>query len=246
MRTRWTDRFHPLIASVYAKGADQVVASLKTRRSELRKGDLLDPAVAVPPFDFSLQNPAVQQAIRDRAQRLADLVGETTGDTVTEAIDFGISEGLSISEIAKLVDQTAFGGNNAARATLIARTETIGALNQGEFDTAGASDIVAGKEWLTQGDDRVRDSHYECESEGMIALDAEFATNGLQYPGDPSGDAEDVINCRCTLLYYDTLEEGASSIAGAGAAMSIAGHTVKIRGVEYALLALPASTNGVH
>jgi HK97 family phage portal protein len=208
VRARWTDRFHPLIAGVYAKGADQIVASLKARRSEvraLRKGDLLDPPRVVindpddvtSLFDFDLQNPAVQQAIRDRAKRLAELVGDTTGELVTEAIDFGISEGLSMREIAKLVDQTAFGGGNAARATLIARTETASALNAGEFDTAGASGIMAGKEWLTQGDDRVRDDHYDAEAEGMIALGDLFESTDMLYPGDPSGDADQVCNCRC-------------------------------------------------
>lgn len=222
-RSRWADRMHPLIGSVYGKGADQVISSLKARRSEIRlarKGDLLDPKTAVAPFDFSLQNPDVMRAIRERAERLADLVGGTTGELITEAIDFGISEGLSMAEIARLVDQTAFGGGNAARAELIARTETIGALNQGEYDTAGDSGAVAGKEWLTQGDDRVRDTHFDCEAEGMIALDDRFEANDMLYPGDPEGDADEVCNCRCTLLYYDTLEEGASSIEGAGEAMS--------------------------
>ena len=254
-KSRWSDRMHPLIASVYAKGADQVMASLKARRSEIRaqrKGDLLDPKTAVPPFDFTLQNPAVLKAIRDRAERLAEQVGDTTGELITEAIDFGISEGLSMSEIAKLVDQTAFGGGNAARAELIARTETIGALNQGEFNTAGDSGAVAGKEWLTQGDDRVRDDHFDAEAEGMIALEDRFDATDMLYPGDPEGDADQVCNCRCTLLFYDTLEEGASSIENAGETMSIDGKTITIRGIEYALLplkalpALPSGTNGTH
>jgi hypothetical protein len=122
-------------------------------------------------------------------------VGDTTGELITEAIDFGISEGLSMSEIAKLVDQTAFGGGNAARAELIARTETIGALNQGEFNTAGDSGAVAGKEWLTQGDDRVRDDHFDAEAEGMIALEDRFDATDMLYPGDPEGDADQVCNC---------------------------------------------------
>ncbi len=241
VRSRWTDRFHPLIGNVYAKGADQIVASLATRRSEARKGALLDPKTAVPHFDFTLQNPAAQRAVRDRAARLADTVGETTGELITEAIDFGLEQGLTMNEIATLVDQTAFGGGNEVRARLIARTETIGALNQGEIDTAADSGVIEGKEWLTQGDDRVRESHYDCEAEGMIELKEPFEANDMQYPGDPSGDAEDICNCRCSLLFYDALEAGASSIEGAGKAMSIHGETVTIRGIEYALLALPTS-----
>lgn len=245
VRERWTDRFHPLIGGVYAKGAAQITASLGTRRSEVqpvRKDDLLDAAITAGlPYDFDLQNPAVQQAIRDRAKRLADQVGSTTGDVITEAIDYGIENGLSMSEIASLIDQTAFGGGNASRATLIARTETIGALNQGEIDTAAATGVIEGKEWLTQGDARVRETHYECESEGMIALKDPFETNGMMYPGDPDGDAEEICNCRCTLLYYDTLEQGASSIAGAGTPMSEAADKNEVRDARPITINVPLS-----
>ena len=269
MRQRWTDRFHPLIGGVYAKGAAHLVDSLASsrgashallmlcatmirRRRERTRLPTFDPAVI--PFDFDLQNPTVQQAVRDRAARLAELVGDTTAEQISEAIEFGLQEGLSIAEIAKLVDQVAFGGHDMVRATLIARTETIGALSAGEFDTATATGIIAGKEWLTQGDDRVRDTHYACEAEGMIALDDRYATNGMLYPGDPAGGASEVCNCRCGQLYYDTLEPGKSSIAGAGTPMRLSDlPTYMIRGVEYALLplpkpvaAIPAITNGTH
>ena len=85
---------------------------------------------------------------------------------------------------------------------------------------AVSTGIIEGKEWLTQGDDRVRDTHFMCEKEGMIALADRFKTNDMLRPGDPAGSASEVCNCRCSLLYYDTLEQGASSIAGAGAAMA--------------------------
>lgn len=214
VRARWTDRFHPLIGGVYGKGAAHLLDSVAANRGaeralllalETRDDDpkqkltdtlpTFDPLTV--PFDFDLQNPTVQQAVRDRAARLAALVGDTTAETISEAIEFGLQEGLSIAEIAALVDQTAFGGHDMVRATLIARTETIGALNQGEFDTAVATGIIAGKEWLTQGDERVRDTHYACEREGMLALDGRFQTNGMLRPGDPAGGPEDVINCRC-------------------------------------------------
>ena len=230
VRARWTDRFHPLIGSVYAKGAAHIIDSLNAHRSMVRADDppkkkptdtapTLDPAAGLP-FDFNLQNPSAQQAVRERAARLAELVGDTTAEAISEAIEFGLQEGLSMSEIAALVDQTAFGGTDMVRATMIARTETIGALSQGEFDTATATGVIEGKEWLTQGDDRVRDTHYACEREGMIALDARFQTNGMRYPGDLAGGPADRINCRCSALWYDSLEHGASSIAGAGAAMA--------------------------
>lgn len=222
---RWVDKFHPLIGETYGKGAQQVIDGVNKNRSSRAKPKK-DDNTAAPTggktilFDWHLQNPAAQAAVRERATRLAKYVGKTTGQIISDAIEVGLRDSMSVKQIAKLVDQTAFGTGASYRSVMIARTETVGALNQGEFDTATETQVIAGKEWLTQGDDRVRDSHYDCEAEGMIALDDQFESNGLLRPGDPAGDAEDVINCRCTLLYYDELDEGASSIENAGGAQA--------------------------
>jgi hypothetical protein len=47
----------------------------------------------------------------------------------------------------------------------------------------------------------VRDEHDACDQEGDIALGARFTATGMLYPGDPAGSAEQVCNCRCTLLF---------------------------------------------
>jgi uncharacterized protein with gpF-like domain len=54
------------------------------------------------------------------------------------------------------------------------------------------------KFWVTMQDDRVRESHLECEEQGDIQLGKKFK-NGLLYPGDPAGGPEEVMNCRCVL-----------------------------------------------
>lgn len=210
---RWTERYHPLIGQTFAKGAEHVAsgtrsiaASTSRAKAPPKKGDTsAAPSLADPlGYDFHLEAPDVQQAIVERAKRLAALVGRTTAEAINDAIVIGVRNHMSISEIADLVDKTAFGGYAGYRATLIARTETIGALNHGQYFAADESGVVEGKEWLTQGDDRVRDTHADCEHEGVIAMPKPFS-NGLQYPGDAAGDAADIINCRCTLLYYDTV-----------------------------------------
>ncbi len=192
VKTRWQDRMRPLIESTYADGAHNVHARIK----KVAKRD-------DPPINWDLHNPNVQAAIHARADRLSEYVGDTTSEAITDAIALGEAQGMSLNEIGRLIDQTAFGGESASRALMIARTETAGALNQGQFDTAVTSGVIQQKEWLTQEDDRVRDSHAECEDEGRIDIDETFDAVDMLYPGDPDGDAEDVINCRCTLLFYD-------------------------------------------
>lgn len=211
---RWIDRFHSLIGATYSKGATGVAQSLE--RSEQRasrpaaKG--LPKAGELSKYDYHIEAPGVQQAIRARAKRLAEHVGKTTGRNISNVIRIGLSEGMGTREIAKLIDKAVFGGDAGYRATMIARTESIGALNQGEYDTAVDSGDVEGKEWLTQNDSDVRDTHLLCEAEGMIPVSEQFVTNGMLHPGDQAGSADEVINCRCTLLYYSALDAGASSV----------------------------------
>ncbi len=54
------------------------------------------------------------------------------------------------------------------------------------------------KIWQTMEDDRVRDSHENCQLQGPIPLDAKFA-NGLRYPGEAGAPPSEVCNCRCWL-----------------------------------------------
>lgn len=177
----WLDRYQALIATTVNSSGGEVATSLGV--------------------DFNLDNPKVQAAIADRATRLATLVGETTAEKITAAVSAGRAAGMGISDIADLVDETVFGGTTAARATMIARTESVGAMNQGEFLAAQESGVVQSKEWLTQGDDRVRDSH--AEQDGEVVDMGDTFTNGCRFPGDPDGLPEETINCRCTLLFHD-------------------------------------------
>jgi hypothetical protein len=92
----------------------------------------------------------------------------------------------------------------ALRGETIARTETMAALNQSGVEAmqqavdAGAvkADTVT-KTWHTARDRRVRDSHAAIDRQ-VVGMNGLFS-NGLAYPGDPSGGAHEVANCRCWL-----------------------------------------------
>lgn len=94
-----------------------------------------------------------------------------------------------------------------SRATMIAETETVGSLNWGT--QSGYRDSgVEYKEWLSQQDSRVRGNdpadQYDHRLDGtVIPIGARFKTgrgSSLEYPGDPSGEAGDLCNCRCTII----------------------------------------------
>ncbi len=53
--------------------------------------------------------------------------------------------------------------------------------------------------WHATQDDRTRDSHAEMDGQ-EVAMGESFITgngNALEFPGDPNGPPEEVINCRC-------------------------------------------------
>ena len=151
-------------------------------------------------LDFSLVQPRVLEAVIARAGRLSELVTRETASQVTLVVEQGVEQGLGMKQIADLIDDAVFDSQAPMRSTRIARTETIGSLNQGEFVSADAAGIFREKEWLSQGDDRVRFEHEDLDGVRM-PMDAEFAP-GLLHPGDQRAEASQIIQCRCTLLYH--------------------------------------------
>ena len=110
----------------------------------------------------------------------------------------GILNGDSIPNIANsLMDVI---GNNKTAATRNARTIVTGAENAGRKDSYKALEeqgVIQKKVWIATADDRTRESHLLMDGE-EVDVDEPFS-NGLMYPGDPSGDASEVYNCRCTM-----------------------------------------------
>ncbi len=120
-------------------------------------------------------------------------------DTVRRQIFDSIKEGTAQGEtIAQIGDRIRTIYNMAsARSLMIARTETVGAVNGGS-EIYYKSEGVQKKEWLTARDEHVRDEHKVLDRQ-IVAVNSSFS-NGLDYPGDQKGDAGQTINCRCTLL----------------------------------------------
>jgi len=152
------------------------------------------------PFGVPRDLPRFNAAVTARSARLARLLTPTTADQVTGTILVARANGWGIGQTTTALRDTVYGGLALQRAETIARTETIGALNQGEYIAATASGIIERVEWLTQQDDSVRDSHDDQDGQ-LVDLGQAFQ-NGLLYPGDINGEAAEVINCRCTLLYH--------------------------------------------
>lgn len=157
------------------------------------------------PLIFPLDQKAVVAAIQNEtklSENLYTALGKDIVDLkkkITGEISRGLSSGQMFSEISRNIASWArIPKNNAMRIT---RTEAhriqckATADAQHKAKEKGA-DVL--KQWDSTLDSKTRESHVAMDGE-VVELDETFS-NGLEYPGDPKGSAEEVINCRCALL----------------------------------------------
>jgi hypothetical protein len=149
--------------------------------------------------------------VRNRLVRVPDEVY----DLIAGQISAGVNLGEGIPQLANRVDEllavtTSERWQN--RATTIARTEAVGALNsareeafqQVAQDEGGEFERV----WLSTSDSRTRETHVIADGQ-RVPMGQPFIVGGfpLMFPGDPSGPPQEVIQCRCSMLLVEQGEE---------------------------------------
>lgn len=157
------------------------------------------------PLCFPLDQEAMVRAVQldsKISQGLYSRLGEDVSllkKKITAQVSRGIATGMSYQQVAQqLASYTNIGFNNAVR---IARTEGHRIQVQSGMDAcykakSKGADVV--KQWDATLDSSTRESHQQVDGE-IRELDKPFS-NGLMFPGDPSGGAAEVVNCRCALL----------------------------------------------
>jgi uncharacterized protein with gpF-like domain len=98
------------------------------------------------------------------------------------------------------------------RAELIVRTESMRASNVGAMIAAAGSSVAVMKQWISAQDKRTRRiprdqfDHLHM-NQVAVGFDQPFVVpstssiDAMQYPGDPSGSAGNVCNCRCVVAF---------------------------------------------
>jgi SPP1 gp7 family putative phage head morphogenesis protein len=126
-------------------------------------------------------------------------ISQTTIDSIESVLQQALKEGWGVDETVKHLedeDPTKF------RARLIVRTETVKATNITQLAAADNEDYEMEKMWIAIEDNRTRKSHSHAGVDGeRVDLDQPYS-NGLMFPGDPTGGPEEVCNCRCTQGYF--------------------------------------------
>lgn len=126
-------------------------------------------------------------------------INATTFEKLKTSLQEGLTNGDTFPQLVDRVKET-YKGVSDLQAEVIANTETNIAANAGRFEGMKSAGVQL-KGWQTTGDQRTRASHQQAQRdyENGIPLDKPFRVGGveLMFPGDPSGPAEEVINCRC-------------------------------------------------
>ena len=115
---------------------------------------------------------------------------------ITREVTRGIAKGMLYKDMARNLKNVS--GVSLGKAKTIVRTEGHRIQEASRNDAQHrAKDIGADvvKQWDSALDSRTRESHVKLDGE-IRELDEKFS-NGLMYPGDSSGKAAEVINCRC-------------------------------------------------
>jgi HK97 family phage portal protein len=125
---------------------------------------------------------------------------QLTKDKVRDTLLEGLSLGENLNDSMERVRGVFRNGNHGlgvSRARTIARTEVGIASSLAETETYKTLGVKR-VEWLSAGDSSVRETHQRAN--GKIREVGKKFPNGLTRPLDPSGDAAEVINCRCDLI----------------------------------------------
>lgn len=135
-------------------------------------------------------------------------VMDTTRKHLADIIEKGLQDGLGGREIARQIRDEASGDINKNRSLLIARTESMNAINRGQRLGMVTSPYYWDKRWDAFSDDRTRNSHRTMNSVDWLPLETAYEVpkkhggiDVMDYPASPQGSAENVIQCRCSESY---------------------------------------------
>lgn len=173
-------------------------------KAEGRELELKKDVPTTPQFDLARQIWIRTQA----ALQVTQIAGTTEKQAlriIRQALEDSIAEGLSEIDTAKLI-QARITQESASlsriRGRMIARTESHSSSNASTQMAAKSTKLPLKKEWIAAISERTRDTHMIANGQ-IVGIDEPFIVGNdfLQQPGDSSGSAEEIINCRCSAGY---------------------------------------------
>ena len=131
--------------------------------------------------------------LEKRASIFLTQINQTTFETLKNQFTESLAAGEDRDSLINRIQNT-YGNITEGRARTIARTEVHNATQYGTMQGYKQAGFTS-KIWVAVMDSATRDSHASVDGEER-PMDTPFS-NGLMFPGDPNGPAEEIINCRC-------------------------------------------------
>jgi len=148
---------------------------------------------------FDINDVAITLFIANKEDTFAFGINDYTSALLRNQLLIGLENQEDMRQLTGRV-QNVFNFNEKYRAKRIAQTEVIGAANFGSLESSKQSGVVWGNQWLAALDEHTRPNHAQLGREQVkVKLGDRFPLVNVEYPGDPSGAAENVVNCRCAL-----------------------------------------------
>ncbi len=135
--------------------------------------------------------------VKHAAESVKSILDTNLAD-VRAVILAGVDEGLTVPQISKRL-RDFYSDRSSMKAMRVARTEVTQSAGYAQHESAAQGGVMHKHQWLSSRDDRVRDSHISLDGEEKMLN--EPYSNGLMYPGDPSGDPAETIQCRCVEMF---------------------------------------------
>jgi HK97 family phage portal protein len=126
--------------------------------------------------------------LQKNAEASAEAINSSTEDQIDEAL--ADPEADPADAVDQLYDGTVSARVAAMALTRVAVASGIATVSAGQQNGAGS------KTWVTAGPNP-RPSHAAMDGE-TVSLDDSFS-NGMRWPGDPSGGADEVAGCTCSV-----------------------------------------------
>ncbi len=144
---------------------------------------------------FDLTDPEAIFFLSNKTLKIKGII-QTVKNQIQKELVEGYQSGETIDQIAERILGVFEMARN--RSLVIARTEIIGAANEGRSVAINRSGFKQ-KEWFTAMDERVRLQHRAMH--GKIINVGEMWNfpdgSSIRHPGDYSGPPHQIISCRC-------------------------------------------------
>ncbi len=180
-QAQWDEKLVKRLIPEWFRGASRALAFL---RQSIGDHKILDP----------YSNESIRAAMEAKGIKVTK-INRTTRDDLRATIAAGLEKDETVEQIAKRVRKVM--NTTKGRARTIAITETAQSTHIATMTAYSALGIKR-HQWVAEQDSRTRDSHDRVDGQ-VRRVGAKF-TNGLLMPGDPSGPAHEIINCRCTTV----------------------------------------------